>query len=196
MRFSDTYGWHIRMVTDSTGNRQPERMATVVEVDRRRWHVCRLWREGATRHQIARALDMATETVRKDLIASGIDPTGVKRYKGLRVDPDPIEWLDDGEPLRPVPVHAVGAPYQHSVTLGLWSAFIRECREQHHVNRLAHDAADAEEAGDAVWLANAAMVFQEAMTEAYRLQAVIMDRDARRHGQREEPPSPLRIVPN
>jgi len=64
------------------------------------------------------------------------------------------------------------------------------------VNRLAHDAADAEEAGDAVWLANAAMVFQEAMTEAYRLQAVIMDRDARRHGQREEPPSPLRIVPN
>ena len=178
-----TYGHQLALRVDAAGRPQPPRKCSLAELERRRDHVARLWRKGASRRQIATALDVSSTTVDKDLETVGI--VARRRYQGLAQDPGPIEWLDPpGREHRPAGPHRPA--YQSSVTLRIWAVFIREAREQHHANRLAHDAADADEAHDAVWLAEAAETLQAAITEATRLHKVVTDQAARLRGQREE----------
>jgi len=186
MRPGRTYGWRIPVALDKTGRAKPTRKTTAEEVNRRRDHALRLWREGATRTQIAAALDVSADSVGNDLAKRGVAPNQ-PRLTGLPVDPEPIDWLEP-----PSPPERALPPYQNSVTLHIWQTFVRDSRGQHHANRLAHDAADAEEAGDRVWLAEAAEILQSAITEATRLHRVVVDQQARLRGQREELESPTR----
>jgi hypothetical protein len=187
---SDTYGHRIPVRRDSAGRTQPIRNISLAEKERRRDHVVRLWEMGATRIQIARALDIGLDTVGGDLRARHLEMR--RRYVQQIPDPLPIDWLEPDEPKPPKPTKP---PYQNSVTRAIWSTFLRDCRAQHHLNRLAHDAADAEEAGDFVWLAETAEIMQSIATEATRMHRVLTDKAARKRGQREEdPPSKLAAV--
>jgi len=171
------------MRADQNGRPQPSRKITRDEKNRRRDAVMALWRQGATRMQICKALDVGLDTVGNDLRARGADLT--RRSNPTIPDPLPIEWLEPDAPRIPSK-----PAYQNSVTVELWASFLREARSQHHVNRLAWDAADAEAAGDELWLEEAKELFQSVITEATRLKRVLSDEAARRRGQRDEEDPP------
>jgi len=170
-------------VTDKDGRIQPARKATRREISRRQDLALQLWKGGATRKQIAQALDISLDSVGRDLMKMGV-PLNQVRLQGLSTDPLPVDWLDSNQPQR----LAEGSPlpYQSSVTLAIWATFLRDSLAQHHVNRLSHDAADAEEAGDELWLVEAAKVMQDVITEATRMRQVVIDHSARKRGVREE----------
>jgi hypothetical protein len=185
---SNTYGHRIPIRRDSSGRPQPARNITPAEKERRRDHAARLWDMGATRIQIANALDVGLDTVGNDLRARKKNMH--RRYVQQIPDPLPIDWLEPDESEQ----RQSKQPYQRSVTLSIWTTFLRDSVAQHHVNRLAHDAADAEEAGDRVWLEEAAQTMQAVVAEATRMRQVLIDHGARKRGQREEDPPSLAAV--
>jgi len=176
------------MHRDANGRPQPARRITQDEKNARRDAVMKLWRQGATRIQICHALDVGLDTVGNDLRARNADTS--RRYVTRIPDPLPVDWLEP----EPQPRPPTKPAYQNSVTMELWRSFLREARTQRHVNRLAWDAADAEAAGDELWIEEAKELFQSAITEAHRLKRVLSDQAARLREQREEEERPRMAV--
>lgn len=176
---------------------------TPTELARRRQLSASLRDQGASVVQISRALGVSQNAVKDDLAATGrTNPNGRRSNpRSLPREPEPIEWrdpahIDETKPtLSPRP-HASRPTYQRSITLAMWESIVTESKASHHVNRLAFDATDAEDAGDDAWLANARDTLTAAIKEATRLRAVVIDQTARLRGRREEDEQgrPLRAV--
>lgn len=185
-------------LADQRGQNWPKRdrktpKPTRREIERRRDIVADLRRQGASIAQIMNALGVVESVIQRDLKARGLTDRHRAPSK-LPVDPDPVDWHD---PPNQAKAHDDVA-YRHSVTLEIWSSLARESREQHHINRLAFDADDAENAGDTAWLTEAEATMSGVIAEATRLRQVIVDHEARMRGRREEdgapPPRGLRAV--
>lgn len=184
---------------------------TPAELARRRELIVQLRQGGASVKQIADALGMLQTTVEKDLRITGVK-IGRGRGQKLPVDPDPVDWRDGALPRPAIPpskksrLAAVvpyvapepGELYRSSQVIRFWQGLLTQSRDENFVNKLSHDALDAEKAGDLAWITAAAATITESITYAQRLQAVLLDRSARERGitweERDDMAKPLRSV--
>jgi len=171
--------------------------------ERRRDAVIALYRQGYGNAQIARALGVAPSSVSDDLtirLGHGRQRSNAGR-KQRPNDPPSYDWRDPAAPRPRAPQtlsQKSDEAYKRSTSLQLWRDVVRASESDNAVNRLSHDALDAERAGDGAWFDEAHDVLTNAFRYLARLETVLLDEQARKRGatdwQERDDLAPLRII--
>jgi hypothetical protein len=184
--------------TDARGRNQPTRRTRPATVRRLRVFIERAYLNGYSCVSISKAVGRSASTVSAHSVAIGlphrpgyIQPVGLPEL-------EPFDWSEPDASAPPAP--NLNRPlYQHSTTVSLLLATLRELRTDNAENRFANDVHDAIAADDEKWLSQARAVVGDMDRYLNRLKGVLESDSERERGRtdwsrRDDVGSHLRAV--